>query len=162
MHYKPEYLVEKGKIRIVSEPKRVKENRVYVPRNPIATILTTFVWSIPLRRRDIKGLEYFDEAVAVYSETDPLTLIGPHSHQRFPLWQRIKEGWTVDLEFGPAFRAEGLWLPETFQVLKKMGASPVDLAMVRIGRIDWERVDPEIRPLHQKICEAFPVVPLAA
>lgn len=315
LNYKPEYLIEKGTLRVKSMPKRIAEERVFVQGNPIAASVTTLVWGIALRNRNIRGLKHFDRAVEAYSEENPLTMIGPHlsdadtlyveqsarktgrsriagrftyitgenmderlpikintqgsdrifietplvvedleeilksgkpeyndlllehgnlfqehlkwanklvkaalrevvnarrrkgilvvypqstrspdglikrghpateaylkkgiilpfmvrgserfmpPHQQFPFWERIRDGWTVDLEYGPAFYAKSLWLPETVEGLKEMGANPVDLAMAQVGSLDWNRVDPKIRLFHQKIADECPVVRLAA
>lgn len=79
-----------------------------------------------------------------------------------PVWDWIIKGGKVDVEFGQPFRAKEAKTPEVLEGLKKMNANFVDLVMARIGRMDWERMDPGIRALHQKIDERFPTIPLAA
>ena len=46
--------------------------------------------------------------------------------------------------------------------LRRLGARPVDLVMARIGRMDWDRVDPGLRPWYQELDQKFPTIPLAA
>lgn len=78
-----------------------------------------------------------------------------------PFWKWIWPGGIVDVEFGEPFLAKET-RAQAKDGLAEMDANFVDLVMAEIGKKDWERVDPEIRPLHQKICEEVPVVPLAA
>lgn len=304
-------LYRKAEIRNKSIPKRIERNRVYCPANPLATVVTTLVWSRFLRKKDVKGKENLDLAISSYSEKDPLTFAGPHvsdadtlyleqglrfegywgfanrlvyiagnnmderlyirvntwggnrlfietplilegleqalefpenlpskevleeflrngkrlnfvaskevvrarkrkqplvlypqsgrsdngfiqkGHPRTEAYlkdgiilpflirgsenflpprvkftlERIKrwltEDFIVDLTFGEPFRAKDIWTPSVLEGLEEMQARPVDLVMARIGRLDWQRIDPRIREFHQALDERFPPMRLA-
>lgn len=74
----------------------------------------------------------------------------------------LRDGGFVDLEYGIPFSARGISTREVRAELRQMQATPVDLVMARIGRMDWDRVDPSLRPWYQELDEKFPTIPLAA
>lgn len=78
MRYGIEYLEDKARMRNDSIPELIRNKAVYSPRNPLATSITTFMWSLVLRRRNVKGLKNLDLAMSKISEKRPVTLVGPH------------------------------------------------------------------------------------
>lgn len=309
MRYDREELEAKARIRNVSIPKLIKDEQVYSPGNPLAASLTTFGWSLFLRRRNVSGLENLDLAMAQISEKRPVTLVGPHlsdadtlfleqaligvgredyakdrvyiaglnmnerphvrvntlggnrifvetpfiiddleevlatggdfpnremmttflqngknligaamrevvkarkrrqaivmypqsarstsgfierghpktetylkkgiivpfmvrGSEKFlppkkfpPILSWIFNAYEVNVEFGDPFEAEDTQRPEVREILVGMGANPVDLVMARVGRMDWERMHPDIRALHQEVDKRVPVKLIAA